>query len=115
MIVGTSVTLTCTLMLNLAIVASDISLLMVDAMLSRDGTPLTLTGPTVTGTTFTYTTQINSFGRIDSGNYICTATVRPKPTQMYNIVYHAGNKMLSSVINIRAGKINNISTKICLI
>ena len=113
MTVGTSITLTCTLMLNSAIAASDISLLMVDAQLSRDGTPLTLTGPTVTGTTFTYTTQINSFGRIDSGNYVCTATVRSKPTQMY-IVNHAGNEMLLSVINIRAGKINNGRIQICL-
>jgi hypothetical protein len=90
-------------MLNSAIVASDVSLLLVDTQLSRSGTPLTLTGPTVTGTTFTYTIQFNSFGRSDSGNYICTATVRPQPTM--GTLYHAGNEMLSSVINIRAGKI----------
>ena len=114
--IGTGITVTCTLMLNSAIVASDISLLMVDAMLSRDGTPLTLTGPTVTGTTFTYTSQINSFERIDSGNYNCMATIRPKPTQMYIVtVNHAGNGMLSSAINIRAGKINNGCIQIYLI
>jgi hypothetical protein len=89
-------------MLNSAIVASDVSLLMVEAQLSRSRTPLTLTGPTVTGTTFTYTTQLNSFGRSDSGNYTCTATVRPQPTM--GTLYHTGNEMLSSVINIRAGK-----------
>ena len=62
---------------------SDLSVLMVDAQLSRDGTPLTLTGPTVAGTTFTYTIQLNSFGRSDSGNYTCTATVRPQPPSTF--------------------------------
>ena len=113
-ILGSDVTLTCTLELNSVIVPSEIFLLMVDTQLSGDGTPLTLTGPTVTGTTFTYTSQINSFGRTDSGNYNCIATIRPKPTQMY-IVNHAGNGMLSSAINIRAGKINNGCIQICLI
>ena len=74
--VGTGVALTCTLTLSSAIVEFDLSLLIVDAQLSRDGTPLALTGPIVTGTTFTYTTQLNSFGRSDAGNYTCNATVR---------------------------------------
>ena len=66
------------------ILDSEIFLLMVDVQVSRpDGTPLTLTGPTVTGTTFTYTTQLNSFGRSDSGNYSCNATVRPQPSSTY--------------------------------
>ena len=54
-ILGSNVTLTCTLELNSAIVASEIFLLMVDTQLSRDGTPMTLTGPTIRDTTFTYT------------------------------------------------------------
>ena len=98
--VGTGVTLTCTLMLNSAIVESDVSLLMIDTQLSRDGTPLALTGPTVSSTTFTYTTQLNSFGRSDAGNYTCTAVIRPQPTA----IYLTGNEILSSVINIGAGK-----------
>ena len=98
--IGTGVTLTCTLMLSSAVVASDVSLLMVDAQLSRDGTPLTLTRPTVSGTSFIYATQFNSFGRTDSGNYTCSATVRPQP----NAVYLTGNEMLTSVINIETGK-----------
>ena len=40
--VGTDIILTGTLVFNLAIVASDVSLLMVDAQLSRDGTILKL-------------------------------------------------------------------------
>ena len=63
---------------------SEIFLLMVDVQISQpDGMPLTLTGPTVTGTTFTYTTQFNSFERSDSGNYTCNATVRPQPSSTY--------------------------------
>ena len=99
-VIGSDVTLTCTVRLHSAIVESDLPLLMVDAQLSRDGTPLTLTNPTVTGTTFTYTTQLNSFGRSDSGNYICTATVRPQPSS----TFITGSETLQSgIISIRAG------------
>ena len=38
-IVGTDVSLTCTLMFNSEIMASDLSLLMVDVQLTRDGAP----------------------------------------------------------------------------
>ena len=72
---GTDVTVTCTVEMAQGVVDSDLSLLMVDAQLSRDDTPLTLTDPTVTGTTFTYTIQLDSFGRDNSGNYTCSATV----------------------------------------
>ena len=101
-IIGSDITLTCTLVLNSAIVVSDLSLLMVDAQLSRDRTPLTLSGRTMTGIVYTYTTQLNSFGRSDSGNYTCTATVRPQPTS----VYLTGNETVSSIISIKAGKFN---------
>ena len=72
---GTSVNVTCTVVLGPAVSQSDLSLLMVDAQLSRDGTPLALTGPTVTGTTFIYTVQLDSFEMSDVGDYSCTATV----------------------------------------
>ena len=101
-VVGSDVTLTCTLVLNSVILGSENALLMVDAQLSRDGTPLALPSVTVTGTTFTYTTMVNSFRRSDSGNYTCTATVRPQPTA----TYLTGIEILSSIVNIRAGKIN---------
>ena len=85
--------------LNSAILGSEIFLLVVDAQLSRDGTPLALTGPIVTGTTFTYSTQLNSFGRSDFGNYTCRATVRPQPTSTYLI----GVDVLSDTLSIKAG------------
>ena len=57
---------------------------MADAQISLpDGTPLTTTGPSVTGTTFTYTAMVNSFGRADSGNYTCNATVGAQPSSTY--------------------------------
>ena len=98
-ILGSDVTLTCTLKLHSAVVPSEILLLMVDTQLSRDGTPLTLTGSTIRDTTFTYTTQINSFGRSDSGRYTCTATVRPELA----LTYVTGNETLSAIVNIKAG------------
>ena len=60
--VGADVTVTCTVELGPSVVESDLSVLMVDAQLSRNGTPLTLTAPTVAGTTFTYTIQLNHLG-----------------------------------------------------
>ena len=79
--------------------ASEIRLLMVDTQLFRDGTLLTLTGPIVSGTTFTYTTQLKSFGRSDSGHYTCAASVRLEPT----LTYLTGNEILSTTVNIKAG------------
>ena len=62
---------------------SDLSLLMVSAELTHpNGTMLSLSN-TMSSTTLTYTTQLNSFGRSDSGGYTCTATVRPQPTATY--------------------------------
>ena len=98
-IIGAAVTLTCTVELGPAVVESDLSLLEVDAQLSRDGTALDLTSPTVSDTTFTYVTQLNSFGRNDSGNYTCTATVRPQSTS----TYLTGSAVLSDTIYIQAG------------
>ena len=101
-VVGSDITLTCTLVLNPAIVGSENALLTVNAQLSRDGTPLALTGLSVTGTTFTYTTMVNSFGMSDSGHYTCNATVRPLSTSLYL----TGMEMISSeIINVIAGKI----------
>ena len=95
--IGLDVTLTCMVKMNENVFESDLSLLMVDAQLSRDGTPLSLTGPTVIGTrTFTYTTQLNSFGRNDSGNYTCTATVRSNSSHLIdNELLISGNIYIS--------------------
>ena len=99
-IIGSDITLTCVVKLNSSILDFEIFLLMVDVQLSKDGTKLALIGPTVTGTTFTYTTQLNSFGKSDFGNYTCTATIRPLPS----LIYLTGTDILSDTLTITAGK-----------
>ena len=91
--------LTCVVELNSAILGSEIFHLTVNAQLSKDGTRLALTGPIVTGTTFTFTTELNSFQRSDFGNYTCTATIRPQSTS----VYLTGIDVLSETLNIEPG------------
>ena len=49
---------------------------MVDVQLFRDGTPLTLFGPTATGTKFTFLTEVITFNDSYVGNYNCSATVQ---------------------------------------
>ena len=102
---GADVTLTCTLEFNLAIAAADLSLLMIDVQLSRDGSQLgnpTRSTPTGSGTIFTYTRRFESFRRNDSGNYTCMAEVRPQPTA----TYLDGNTTLrSSITRVTTGEL----------
>lgn len=88
--VGSDVSLVCIVKLNPTVVESDLQLLMVDIQLSRDGTPFALASqtPLLNGTTFTYTTQLNSLGRKDSGNYTCTVTVGSQPPVTYVVMNH---------------------------
>ena len=110
---GFTVTLTCTVTMNQAVRESDLSLLMVEASLTRpDGTMLSLLNPVISGTTFTFTTRLSPFGRSDAGNYICMATVRPQPSissdltasntvtsQSLNLVYSSKVTLKKSVMN----------------
>ena len=73
---GSDVTINCTVKLDAAVMESELSLLAVDAQLSRDGVTLNLSNLIISGTSFTYTTVVNSFGRSDSGNYSCAASIR---------------------------------------
>ena len=96
---GTNVTVTCTVEMGEGVSQSDLSLLMVDAQLSRDGTPLDRTGPVISGTTFTYTFQVYLFSSNDSGIFNCTATVRPQQTS----TYLTGVGTQSGVVEIEIG------------
>ena len=98
--ITSTVAVNCVVELGPSVMESELSLLMVDTQLSRDGTPLPLTGPTVSGTTLTYTTQFETFRRSDSGNYTCTATVGPQPTS----TYLSGTIVLSDTIKLTARK-----------
>ena len=77
----------------------ELLLLTVDVQIYRDGTPLALTHLRRTGTTFTYTIKLESFDAGDSGNYTCTATVRPQSTT----AYLTESDVLSSTECIKAG------------
>ena len=78
---GEPATLNCTVELVPTVTNSDLSAVVVDVQLSRpDGSLLSLSGPILSGTTITYTTRVNSFGRNESGVYTCRASVRPKPS-----------------------------------
>ena len=79
---------------------SDLSLLLVDSQISRDGITLALSGPTVAGTRFIYSYQIESFTVCDSGKYICTATVKPK----FGLAYITGNQTLTGQATVAVGK-----------
>ena len=99
-IIGTDVTLTCSVRLNPAILGSEIFLLTVETQLFRDGIQVVLDGPTVFGTTYTYVAQLNSFGRSDYGNYNCTATVRSQPS----LTYITGVDMSFDTLSITIGR-----------
>ena len=96
-----TITVTCAVELNnSAILESELSLVIVEAELSTPNkATLSISNPMVSGTTFIYSTQLNSFERSDSGNYVCTATVRPLPTW----TYLTGVGMLSNTIRITVG------------
>ena len=80
---------------------SELSSLMVDAQLSRDGiTMRNLSNLTRSSTTFTYTIVVSSFHRSDSRNYTCVATIRPKPLSVY--LYGTG-KLSSNQIRVTTG------------
>ena len=101
-----TVTVTCTVELNnSAILESELSLVTVEAELSTPNEPtLSISNPMVSGTTFIYSTQLNSFERSDSGNYVCTATVRPLST----MTYLTGVGILSNTIRITVGMFNTM-------
>ena len=84
------------------VLPSDLSLLMVDAQLFRNGTTLPQIGPVrpMYSTTFTYTIQLYSFGRNDSGNYACSANV----TLLQPSTYLAGMGRRTAISEIVIGK-----------
>ena len=67
----------CVVEFSPSVMESDLSLLMVEARLSRDGTVLSLAGPTATATGFTFGAHVSCFSDSDVGNYSCNATVAP--------------------------------------
>ena len=96
---GSDVTLTCSVQMNNQnILASELSLLMVNASLIKpDGTILDLSNPAMSNTTLNFTTQVNSFSDTDVGNYTCNITVRPQPSSPFLI---GMSQLVSNTIEI---------------
>ena len=97
--VGSTVTLTCTVELSPAV---DVPVTVNTVWTGPDGFMTTNTAQPVMGSTTTYTStaMVSSFGRDQSGDYTCTATVRPNPTS----TYLTGSGVLSNTTFIVARK-----------
>ena len=86
--------------MNQNLFASELSLLIVNAQLTRpDGSMLEVSNPAISGTVYNFITHVNSFGDIDIGNYTCMATVRPQTT----LTYLTGTSELSNTTKITIG------------
>ena len=87
--------------MNQNILSSELSLLMVTVQLiGPDGSVLALSEADVSGTNFTYTAQVDSFGDSDAGNYTCNASVGLQLPSMYL----TGTGQLSNTIQVIVGK-----------
>ena len=71
-------------------------------LIGPDESVLDLSDPENSGTIFTYTAHVDSFGDSDVGNYTCSATVRLQPT--YELIYLTGTGELSDTIEVIIGK-----------
>ena len=98
---GASVTLTCIVEMD-ALVELDLQLFNLEVTLSRDEyTVVNLSEAAIYGTTSTYTHQIVSFNRNNSGNYSCTATARPHPSSVF---INGSDVSRSGVLRVTTGK-----------
>ena len=87
--------------MNKNILSSELSLLMVTAQLTGpDGSVLALSEAEISGTNFTYTAQVDSFGDSDAGNYTCNASIRLQLPS----TYFTGTGQLSNTIQVIVGK-----------
>ena len=94
--------MTCTVRLGSAVMESELSLLVVSAQLSRDGTPLNLTHPVeMRGTTFYFRVLVSSFNESNVGNYTCTATVAALSSSTF---LTGMDEMVSRPYEIKIGK-----------
>ena len=81
--IGSTVTLTCTVQLS---TNSNIDVqLSVALQILRDNSPLTSSPSSTSGSTYTSTAVVSSFGRDESDNYTCRANVTPMTPNEYLI------------------------------
>ena len=97
--IGSTVTLTCMADLDPAV---DVPVT-VDIQLSDPaGRTLTTTTPSVSGSTYTSTAMVNSFGREQSGVYTCRATVASSPPNSFLFV----SSPQSGTLRVTVGEVN---------
>ena len=97
---GLHVIVLCTVKLSPLVTESEVSLITVSARLIHNGTRELL--PTMSarqGTTYTFSALIQSFQRIDNGEYVCTATVSPHSSSQLII----GNGTRTGMADISLG------------
>ena len=94
--VGSNVTLTCTVELSPAV---DVPVTVNVQLSDPAGSPLTTTTPSMSGSTYTSTAMVSSFGRDQSGVYTCTATVSSTS------VFIIDSSMQSGTVRITTGKV----------
>ena len=88
------------------VLRSDVSLV-VNASLDRpDGSILLLSNPILSGTIYSFDTQVNLFGGSDVGNYTCTATIRSQPSSFTASYFTGIGQLKSNPIEIVIGKTN---------
>ena len=63
------------------------------------GSPLTTTTPSMSGSTYTSTAMVSSFGRDQSGNYTCTVIIN---STLYPFLIDSDSQ--SDVIRVTVGK-----------
>ena len=98
---GSDVTLTCSVEMGQNVLPAELSLLMVNASITKpDGTVLVLSNPVTEGTAYKLTTPVNSFGDSDVGNYTCSVTVKPKFTSTF---LTGMGQLVSNPLNIEIG------------
>ena len=95
--IGSTVTLTCTVQLS---TNSDIDIpLSVALQILRDNSPLTSFPSSTSGSTYTSSAVVSSFGRDESDNYTCRANVTPMTPNEYLI-----QSTTSTTVQVTVGK-----------
>lgn len=98
---GSNVTLTCSILLHRNILY-ELSLLTVTAQLTRpDGSVFDILDPVMSGVTYNFSTQVNSFSDNDVGNYTCNTTVSTYPS-LRNFLIGMG-QLVSNPVKIVIG------------
>ena len=99
---GSDVTFTCSVQMNQTILASELSLLMMNVSLIKpDGSSLDIYNPVISGKTYSFIVRMISFDDTDFGNYTCTVTVKPQPSSTFLI---GMSKLESNPIEVLIGK-----------